>query len=325
LTSNISTQSVIIANARALDSVLGPELNEAADYARAAKSAATRRAYRSDFEIFQSWCDAKRLSPLPASAHAVAAFLAFDVRNGTKPTTLARRLAAIRYAHNLAGQPSPTASEVVKATLRGIKRTFRHSPDRKAPATSDKVAAMVALAGDGPRGLRDRTLLLLGFAGAFRRSELVALNLEDLEFCEHGLRVAIRKSKTDQEGDGATIAIALGSFACPVKAVRNWVEMARITHGPIFRPISKKGRVLNRRLSDRAVADLVKAYARRAGLKAGDFSAHSLRSGFLTSAARRGASIFKMMDVSRHKSIETLRAYVRDAELFRDHAGSSLL
>ena len=265
------------------------------------------------------------MSPLPTSAEAVAAFLAFDSKNGTKPTTLSRRLAAIRYAHALAGHPSPTASEAVKATLRGIKRTFRHAPVRKAPATSDRVAAMVALTGDGSRGLRDRALLLLGFAGAFRRSELVALNLEDLEFCEDGLLVTIRRSKTDQEGDGATIAIARGSGACPVDALLDWIAASQIASGPIFRPVSKKGRVLNRRLSDRAVADLVKAYARRAGLKAGDFRAHSLRSGFLTLAAGKGASIFKMMDVSRHKSVETLRAYVRDAELFRDHAGSSLL
>jgi site-specific recombinase XerD len=304
---------------------LGPELGEAVEYARAAKSPATRRAYRSDFEIFRTWCEEKRLCPLPASAEAVAAFLAFDLTNGAKPPTLSRRLAAISYAHTLAGHPSPTASEAVKATLRGIKRTVRHSAARKAPATSDKVAAMVALAGDGPRGLRDRALLLVGFAGAFRRSELIALNLEDLESCEHGLLVTIRKSKTDQEGVGARIAIARGSVACPVNAVHDWIAVSRIESGPIFRPVSKKGRVLNRRLSDRSVADLVKAYARRAGLKAGDFSAHSLRSGFLTSAARRGASIFKMMDVSRHKSIETLRAYVRDAELFRDRAGSNLL
>jgi site-specific recombinase XerD len=304
---------------------LGSELSEAVEYAQAAKSPATRRAYRSDFEIFRTWCEEKRLCPLPASAEAVATFLASDVKNGAKPTTLSRRLAAIRYAHSLAGHASPTDSEAVKVTLRGIKRTVRHSPGRKAPATSDKVAAMVALAGDGPRGLRDRALLLLGFAGAFRRSELVALNLEDFEFCDHGLLVLIRKSKTDQEGLGATIAIARGSVACPVKALHDWIAASRIESGPIFRPVSKKGRVLKRRLSDRTVADLVKAYARRAGLKAGDFSAHSLRSGFLTSAARSGASIFKMMDVSRHKTMETLRTYVRDAELFRDHAGSSLL
>jgi site-specific recombinase XerD len=320
-----SSYSLIVSAGNGIAPAFGPELDEAIEYARASRSAATRRAYRSDFEIFRLWCEARRLCPLPASAEVVAAFLAFDVKDGTKPTTLSRRLAAIRYTHALAGHSSPTVSEAVKATLRGIKRTFRHSPARKAPATSDKVAAMVTLAGDGPRGLRDRAVLLLGFAGAFRRSELIALDIEDLEFCQHGLLVTIRKSKTDQEGNGATIAIACGSGACPVSALRQWIAASQIASGPLFRPISKKGRVLDRRLSDRSVADLVKAYARRAGLKAGDFSAHSLRSGFLTSAARRGASIFKMMDVSRHKSIETLRAYVRDAELFRDRAGSNLL
>jgi site-specific recombinase XerD len=242
-----------------------------------------------------------------------------------KPATLARRLAAIRCAHKLAGHASPSASETVKATLRGIKRIRRVAPNRKAPATADKIAVMAAATGDGVRGLRDRALLLLGFAGAFRRSELVALDAGDIQFCDGGLRVRIRRSKTDQEGEGATIAIVPGSFACPVKATREWLKAARITGGPVFRPISKTGRVLSRRLSDRAVAEVVKTYARRVGLKAKDFSAHSLRSGFLTSAARRGASIFKMMDVSRHKSIDTLRGYVRDAELFRDHAGSGLL
>lgn len=254
----------------------------------------------SDRDVKQSGC-----APCPPALKPLRLSWPSTRRTGPKQ----RRLAAICYAHNLAGHPSPTASEAVKATLRGIKRTFRQSPARKAPATSDKIAAMVALTGYGSRGLRDRALLLLAFAGAFRRSELVALNLEDLEFCEHGLRVTIQKSKTDQEGDGATIAIARGSFACPVNAVRDWVETARLTHGPIFRPVSKKGRILNRRLSDRAVTELVKAYARRAGLKAGDFSAHSLRAGFLISAARRGASLFRMMDVSRHKSVDTLRGY----------------
>lgn len=241
------------------------------------------------------------------------------------PSTVAPRLAAIRYAHKLAGHESPTASEAVKATLRGIKRTKKVTPNRKAPATADKIAAMAAATGDGVRGLRDRALLLLGFAGTFRRFELVALDASDIQFCDGGLRVRIRSSETDQEGEGATITIVPGSFACPVKATRDWLKAARIKTGPIFRPISKTGRVLNRRLSDRTVAEVVKAAARRCGLKAKDFSGHSLRSEFLTSAARRGASIFKMMDASRHKSVETLRNYVRDAELFQDHAGSGLL
>ncbi len=304
---------------------IGPELEDAVDFARAEKSTATRRAYRSDFEIFRTWCGTKRLSPLPASPETVAAFLAFGAKSGTRSSTFERRLAALRYAHKLAGYPSPTASEAVKTTLRGIKRTLRYRTTRKAPATSEKIAAMAAATGSGVRGLRDRAMLLLGFAGAFRRSELVALDFSDLEFCNGGLRITIRRSKTDQEGDGATIAIAMGSFACPVEATRAWLRAARITRGPVFRPVSRGDRALHRRLSDRAVAEIVKKYARRVGLKAKDFSGHSLRAGFLTSAAQRGASIFKMMDVSRHKSIETLRGYVRDAELFRDHAGSGLL
>jgi site-specific recombinase XerD len=137
--------------------------------------------------------------------------------------------------------------------------------------------------------------------------------------------VIIRKSKTDQERIGVTIAIARGATACPVDAVRAWTKAAAIADGALFRPVTKTGKVLTRRLSARAVAETVKTYARRAGLKAADFSGHSLRSGFLTSAAARGASIFKMMDVSRHKSVDTLRGYVRDAEMFRDHAGKGLL
>lgn len=137
--------------------------------------------------------------------------------------------------------------------------------------------------------------------------------------------MTIHKSKTDQEGLGVTIAIARGAVACPVDAVRAWIKLAGIVDGPLFRPVTRTGKVSARRLSARAVAELVKDYAHRAGLKAADFSGHSLRSGFLTSAAARGASIFKMMDVSRHKSVETLRSYVRDAEMFRDHAGDGLL
>lgn len=181
------------------------------------------------------------------------------------------------------------------------------APAHKAPATADKIVAMVTMAGNDPKGLRDRALLLLGFGGAFRRSELVALDFADLEFCSGGLRVTIQKSKTDQEELGATIAIVPGSIACPVEATRNWIEAAGITDGPLFRPIGRSGRIIARRLSDRAVAEVVKAHAHRIGLNAADFSGHSLRSGFLTSAARQGASIFKMMDVSRHKSVDTLR------------------
>jgi integrase len=173
--------------------------------------------------------------------------------------------------------------------------------------------------------LRDRALLLVGFGGALRRSELVALDVADIQEAETGLLVTIRGSKTDQERAGATIAIARGDVACPAKALREWLDAAGVESGPIFRPIDKGGTVRASRLTDRSVANIVKAYAERAGFDASTFSGHSLRAGFLTSAAGKGASIFKMMDVSRHKSVDTLRGYVRDAELFKDHAGAGLL
>jgi integrase len=163
------------------------------------------------------------------------------------------------------------------------------------------------------------------FTCAFRRSELVALDVADIEETETGLLVTIRHSKTDQEGAGDVIAISRGDVACPVKALRAWLRAAGIEAGAIFRPIGKASKLRSGRLTDWSVANIVKAYAARAGLDATVFSGHSLRSGFLTSAAANGASIFKMMDVSRHKSVDTLRGYVRDAELFKDHAGTGLL
>jgi site-specific recombinase XerD len=255
----------------------------------------------------------------------VAAFLAHEAGNGTKPSTLGRRVAAIRNAHKLAHLDTPTDSEAVKATLRGIRRTVGAAKVRKAPAVAAKVRSMVALAPERLTGLRDRALLLLGFAGAFRRSELVALDVADIAETENGLLVSIRRSKTDQDGEGVTVAIARGDVACPARALREWLDAAGIETGPIFRAINMAGMVAAGRLTDRSVANIVKAYAELAGFDATTFSGHSLRSGFLTSAAAKGASIFKMMDVSRHKSVDTLRGYVRDAELFKDHAGAGLL
>jgi integrase len=242
-----------------------------------------------------------------------------------KPQPLAGALAAIRYAHKLAGLALPTDAEGVKATMRGIRRTFGSARIRKAPAVAGKMLGMVATAPEGLAGSRDRALLLIGFGGALRRSELVALDVADIEETETGLLVTIRSSKTDQEGQGATIAIARGDAACPARALRAWLEASGIEAGAIFRPIDKAGTVRGSRLTCRSVANIVKAYAERAGFDPAIFSGHSLRAGFLTSAAGKGASIFKMMDVSRHKSVDTLRGYVRDAELFKDHAGAGLL
>jgi site-specific recombinase XerD len=265
------------------------------------------------------------VAALPATAETVAAYLASEAEAGAKPSTIGRRCAAIRFAHKLAGLEAPTDAEAVKATMRGIRRTLGVARSRKAPVTSELVRAMAALAAPDAKGLRDRALLLFGFAGAFRRSELVALDVEDLRETEGGLLVTIRRSKTDQEGQGRTIAIARGSLACPVRAVRNWLDAAAINAGPVFRPVAKGGRIGADRLSDKQVARTAKNFAQRLGLEVSDFSGHSLRAGFLTSAAANGASIFKMRDVSGHKNMDTLQGYVRSAELFQHHAGAGLL
>lgn len=314
----------VAAHASALPAM---EVAAAGEYARAEKAASTRRAYRTDFKIFRAWCAERCVSALPAAPDSVAAFLALETRRGIRPSTISRRLAAIRYAHKLAGLPTPTDDERVRATMRGIRRSLGTAPTKKAAIVAEKLIVMVSQVTPNATlaAIRDRALLLLGFAGAFRRSELVALDVADVEECPEGLRVTIRRSKTDQQAAGQVIAIPHGAIACPVAAFKAWIEAAGITNGPIFRPIAKGERLQDSRLTDRSIAKIVKAHAARVGLDPTLFSGHSLRSGFLTSAAARGASIFKMADQSRHKSMDTLRGYVRDAEIFKDHAGKGLL
>ena len=320
----MSTALAVISDASSLPAALGPDLAAAVDLAKAENVASTRKAYGTDFRIFREWCEARSVSALPAAPETVAAYLAAHAST-SKASTLGRRVAAIRYAHKLAGHALPTDAEGVKATMRGIRRTYGSARVREAPAVVGKMLSMVATAPDKLAGLRDRALLLVGFGGALRRSELVAVDVADIEETETGLLVKIRGSKTDQERQGVTIAIAKGDIACPAGALREWLGAAGIEAGPIFRPIDKAGTVRTSRLTCRSVANIVKAYAKRAGFDASTFSGHSLRAGFLTFAAGKGASIFKMMDVSRHKSVDTPKGYVRDAELFKDHAGAGLL
>jgi site-specific recombinase XerD len=301
------------------------DLDRVASYASAEKAPSTQRAYWSDFQAFGLWCQERDFALIPTTPEAVAAYLAFEADRGTKPSTIARRLAAIRYVHAIGRHPNPTADERVRAVLRGIRRTHGIAPRRVLPATADRLLAMAPRPDGSLSTLRDRALLLLGFAGAFRRSELVALDVADLVEVPEGLRVTIRRGKTDQEAVGAVIAIVRGEVACPVEAVRGWLKAADITEGPVFRSIRRGGHVQDGRLSDRTVADLVKTYAEQAGMDPTLFSGHSLRAGFLTSAAKGGASVFKLMASSRHRAIETLATYVRDSQLFENHAGAGLL
>jgi integrase len=287
-------------------------------FAELEKAASTRRSYRVAFRIFADWCHARGLVPVPASPDTVAATA------GARASTIAHRAAAIRYAHRLAGHETPTSAETVRAVMRGIRRTIGTAPERKAPATADVIREM-RLCPPTLAGQRDRALLALGFAGAFRRSELVALSVADLVEMPDGFRVLIRHSKTDQEGAGQEIAIPRGYRLRPVEAVQTWLEAAAITEGPVFRAVLKGGRLQAAALTPHSVAAIVKMYAERAGLDPAAYAGHSLRAGFITSAAEAGASVLRIADQSRHQSLDTLRGYVRRADLFRDHAGASFL
>jgi site-specific recombinase XerD len=197
---------------------------------------------------------------------------------------------------------------------------------RKRAATADIVIAMAPTA-TSLRALRNRAIILLGFAGAFRRSELVALNVGDVEETPEGMLVTLRRSKTDQEGIGRKVAIPRGEIACPVAALRAWLDAAGITEGAIFRRIFNKRaqRVTTARLAARNIASVVKAGAARLGFDPGAFGGHSLRAGFVTSAVKRGANLIKITDVTGHRSLEMLKTYSRDAEAFVGHAGAGLL
>ncbi len=314
-----------------LPSLHHAEIATARRYADASRAASTQRAYASDWRRFSAWCLARGIETLPADPRAVAVFLSAEANAGSAPPTIGRRLAAIGWMHRRAGLQPPQAREGAAALLEvmaGIRRSHGVAPVRKHAADADVLRDVLrAITGADLRSVRDRAVLAFGMAGAFRRSELVALRLADIERVPEGLRVTIRRSKTDQDAAGATIAIPEGRRLRPRALLEAWLEQGAITDGFLFRRLAAgpAGVATASPLSDRAVARLVQAHVAQAGYAAADFAGHSLRAGFLTAAARSGASVFKMREVSRHKSMQVLADYVRDAELFQNHAGEGFL
>ncbi|MCJ2124761.1 site-specific integrase [Methylobacterium sp. J-077] len=302
-------------------------------YQQASKAASTVRAYTSDAREFQAWCGRYGFRSMPASPEAVAGFIVAEAEAGRAASTLGRRMAAIRHAHKLAGMPDPTDDEGVRAAIRGARRRIGVAPTQKAAATAEILAAILMRTPDTLTGKRDRALLALGFAGVFRRSELVALDVADLIEDPEGLRVRVRRSKTDQEGRGIEKAIPHGRFIQPVRLVREWLEAAGIVEGPVFRPVSRSGNVRSRdpgtveaaRLTDRSVANILQIYCTAAGLDASTFGAHSLRAGYITTAAERGADLARIMDQSGHRDPRTVVGYIRRANAFKGHSGSGFL
>ncbi len=287
-------------------------LTSAAGYALSEKADATRRATLADIRRFSTWRQAVGAIALPATLATVAAYLAALADSGLKVSTISRRAAAIAYAHKFAGF-EPPINESVKAVVRGVRRKLGTAQKGKAPATAAIVAKLVKRIPDTLAGKRDKALILIGFAAALRRSELVALTVADVERAPDGIVLHISRSKTDQEGQGAQIAVPTGRKLKPVEALDAWLNAAPITQGPVFRRVMKGGLVSGEALDSQSVALIVKRWRRAARVDPTLFSGHSLRAGFVTSALADGADLFKVMDVTRHREVKTLKAYDRRA------------
>ena len=297
-----------------------PISDEVAALVEASIAESTRRAYRSDLDHFVAWG-----GRLPAGPAVIASYLAAHAE-ALSVATLVRRIATISKAHEARGLANPCRSEIVRATLRGIKRTRGIAQHEAKPLLLDDLFRVLDFIGEGVKDVRDRALLLIGFAGGFRRSEIVGLNCDDIERVRQGLVVTLRRSKVDQDGAGRKVGIPFGRTRhCAVLALDRWLAVSKIEGGPIFRPVDRHGRVASDRLSGEAVSLIVKERVCAAGIDPTAFSGHSLRAGFATSAVQAGASTLKIRSQTGHASDAMLSRYVRDGELFIGNAAGALL
>ncbi len=298
---------------------------EARDYVAASRAENSTRVYRTGWAQFAFWCAGHGVTALPANGETVALYVA-DLAKVAKPATIDSRLAAVSAAHRAAGYDSPTKEEAVRLVRRGVRRTLGTAQRQVRPVTVPELRKMVQGLGADMGGCRDRALLLLGFAGAMRRSELVGLDVADVTEGTDGLRVHLQRSKTDQEGAGRTIGIPFGSnpVTCPVRAWRAWLELSSITEGPAFRPVDRHGHIGGARLGSQAVALLLKRHAARVGLDPDEVSGHSLRAGLATSAAAAGVPERVIAEQTGHRGTAMLRRYIREGSLFRDNAASAV-
>lgn len=308
---------------------LSPELvslaEEARDYTAQARADNTIRAYRADWNHFTGWCTDHGMIALPAAPETVVLYMT-DLARTAKTATIRRRMSSISVAHQAAGHDSPCHDIAVRSAWSGIRRAKGTAQAQKTALLTEDIRRMVVALPESLIGQRDACLLLLGFAAALRRSELVGLDVEDVEQTPDGLIVTVRKSKTDQEGEGRQIGVPYGSdpVTCPVRTFGRWVASSSTQSGPLFRAVDRHGRLGTTRLSDRAVALVVKRAAETVGADPATVAGHSLRSGMATSAARGGASEAAIMEITGHKSLPVLRRYIRRGTLFSDNAATKL-
>ena len=290
------------------------------------KAINTVRAYKSDFSHFGLFCTQNGFKSLPSEPKIVSLYLTHLSTKDVKMSTLKRRLVSIGVIHKLKGHYLDTKHPSIIENIMGIKRRKGSVQRGKKPLLINNLKEIINVIdkenNDEIKKLRDRSLILIGFSGGFRRNEIVSLDYDDLDFVTEGLKITLRKSKTDQFGEGMLKAIPYfeNSQYCPIVSLQNWIKISKISSGPIFRRFVKGSKLSDYRLTDQTVALLIKKYLKLTGIDNKNYSGHSLRSGFATSAAESGAEERSIMAMTGHKSTDMVRRYIKEANLFKNNA-----
>ena len=292
---------------------------------KSSKANNTLRAYKSDFKDFSSFCVKHGLASLPSEPKIVSIYLTHLSKN-SKVSTLKRRLASISVVHKLKGHYLDTKHPIILENLMGIKRVKGSIQKGKKPILINHLKSIINVIDEEKieeiKKSRDKSIILIGFGGGFRRNELISIDYEDLEFVTEGLKISIRRSKTDQFGDGMTKGLPFfdNEKYCPVVNLKKWLDISKIKSGPIFRRFSKGSYLTENRLTDQSVVLLMKEYLNLAGIENKNFAGHSLRSGFATVAAESGADERSIMAMTGHKTTQMVRRYIREANIFKNNA-----
>jgi site-specific recombinase XerD len=289
------------------------------------KAINTVRAYKSDFNDFGLFCAQNGFKSLPTTPDILSLYLSYLSSKDIKVSTLKRRLVSIKVIHRLKGHYLDSKNPIIIETLMGIKRRKGSIQRGKKPILINNLKKIInAIDKENKEEIkkyRDRSILLIGFSGGFRRNEIVSLDYEDLDFVTEGLKITIRRSKTDQFGEGSIKALPYfdRSQYCPVVSLKRWIEISKIKSGPVFRRFVKGLKLSKNRLTDQTVALIIKEYLNLAGIDSKDYSGHSLRSGFATTAAEAGVEERSIMAMTGHKSPEMVRRYIKEVNLFKNN------
>ena len=293
---------------------------------QSSKANNTIKAYKSDFHDFELFCIQNGFKSLPSEPKIISLYLTSLSSKEIKMSTLKRRLVSIGVIHKLKGHYLDTKHPLIIENIMGIKRRKGSTQNGKKPLLINNLKALIKAINRSNSNpiikFRDRTIVLIGFSGGFRRNEIVSLNYDDIEFVNEGIKINLRRSKTDQYGEGFLKGIPYfdNPVYCPVISMQNWLKISEINSGPLFRRFSKGAKLTELRLTDQTVALIIKKYLQLAGIDSKNYSGHSLRSGFATSAAEAGAEERSIMAMTGHKSTEMVRRYIKEANVFKNNA-----